>query len=109
MVFAYHPAMSTGTKTRVLITGGDIEACACYTGSYRRMMTDLLYSGEFLDLSSGRTNAAGNIYLDLSQSEDDDPNEGPLLAKWQAIVEIRDGEKAITSLTIRGPDGDELQ
>jgi hypothetical protein len=32
-----------------------------------------------------------------------------LLAKWQAIVEIRDGEKAITSLTIRGPDGDELQ
>ena len=93
-----------GVKRRLLITGGYLDASAWYTGSYRRMMTELLSSAEFAD--AGRW--AGEIYVDLAEGEDDGPEQGPLIAKWQAILVILDSEKAIISLTIRGPDGEEL-
>ena len=106
--------MSAETKTRVLITGGYLDTQTYLKGSYLEMMTELLYCEEFLEkyspsLTRGRFEPRGEIYADLAASEDDGPEEGPLLARWQAVVEIRSGEKAITSLTVRGPDGAELQ
>ena len=97
--------MSAETKTRVLITGFDLEVQAAFRGSYRAMMTELLISDEFADPGKW----AGEIYLDLAKSEDDHPEQGALLARWEAVVEVRRGEKVVSELTIRGLDGVELQ
>ena len=106
--------MSADTKTRVLITGFDLEVQASFRGSYRAMMTDLLSSAEFAH--PGRW--AGEIYVDLAKGEDlsrhseaeadDSPEQGPLLATWAAVLAMIDGEKTIISLTIKGPAAEEL-
>ena len=97
-----------------MIAGGDTDTQAYLEGSYQQMLTELLYYDEFLDtytssFTKGRFEARGEIHVDMAKSEEDDPEEGLLLGVWKAVVEIRSGEKVITSLTIRGPDGDELQ
>ena len=97
--------MSVETKKRVVITGFDLEVQAAFRGSYRAMMTDLLSSAELAH--PGRW--AGEIYVDLAKDEDDEPEQGPLIAKWAAILVILDSEKTIISLTIKGLDGVELQ
>jgi hypothetical protein len=106
--------MSAESKTRVLITGFDLEVQAYCRGSYRAMLADLLSSAELAH--PGRW--AGEIYVDLAKGEDlsrhseaeadDDPEQGPLLATWAAVLVMIDGQKTIISLTIKGPAGEEL-
>jgi hypothetical protein len=68
------------------------------------MLEDLLIAEEFVEPGK----AAGEIYEDQALGEEEPPEPGALVARWEAVIEMRAGEKTITFLTIRGPDGAEL-